>query len=80
MLMDKNLYLLGRQVRVGTTHTRLPISKIYPYQYHYNHLIEPILAKIKLFSGYHLSSYQDMQLYDLLYVKLNLFLHVYLIF
>jgi hypothetical protein len=62
MLMGKNPYLLGRrvQVRVSTTHTRLPIGKIYPHQYHYNHLIEPILAKIKLFSSYHLSSYQVM--------------------
>jgi hypothetical protein len=59
MLMGKNLYPLGRQVlvRVGTPHTRLPMGKIYPHQYHYNHLIEPILAKIKLFSSYHLSRY-----------------------
>jgi hypothetical protein len=35
MLMGKNLYPLGRRVRVG----------IYPHQYHYNHLIEPILVK-----------------------------------
>jgi hypothetical protein len=34
MLMDKNLYPLGRRVRVwvGTTHTRLPVGKIYPHQ------------------------------------------------
>jgi hypothetical protein len=62
MLMDKNLYSLDRRVRVlvGTNHTRLPMSKIYPHQYHYNHLIESILAKIKPFSSYHLSSYQVM--------------------
>jgi hypothetical protein len=48
ILMNKNLYLLDRRirVRVGTIHICLPISKIYPHQYHYNHLIEPILAKI----------------------------------
>jgi hypothetical protein len=82
MLMGKNLYPLGRRVwvRVGTTHTRLPMGKIYPHQYNYNHLIEPILAKIKPFSSYHLSRYQVMQSYDLLYVKLKLFLYVYLIF
>jgi hypothetical protein len=62
MLMGKNLYPLGRRVRVrvGTTHTRLPMGKIYPHQYNYNHLIEPILAKIKLFSSYHLFGYQVM--------------------
>jgi hypothetical protein len=62
MLMGKNLYLLDRwaQVRVGNTHTRVPMGKIYPHQYHYNHLIELILAKIKPFSSYHLSSYQVM--------------------
>jgi hypothetical protein len=62
MLMGKILYPLGRRVRVrvGTTHTHLPMGRIYPQQYHYNHLIEPILAKIKLFSSYHLSSYQVM--------------------
>ena len=34
MLMGKNLYPLGRWVRVwvGTTHTRLPVGKIYPHQ------------------------------------------------
>jgi hypothetical protein len=82
MLMGKNLYPLGRRVRVrvGTTHTHLPMGKIYPHQYNYNHLIEPILAKIKSFSSYHLSRYQVMQSYDLLYVKLKLFLYVYLIF
>jgi hypothetical protein len=32
ILMDKNLYLLGRRIRVGTTHTRLSIGKIYLYQ------------------------------------------------
>jgi hypothetical protein len=80
MLMGKNLYTLGRRVRVGTTHTRLSMCKIYPHQYHYNHLIEPILAKIKLFSSYHLSRYQVVQSYDLLYMKLKLFLYVYLIF
>jgi hypothetical protein len=58
-LMGKNLYPLGRRVRVGTTHTRLPMGKIYPHQYHYNHLIEPILAK-KHFFSYLLSSYQVM--------------------
>ena len=33
MLMGKNLYPLGRRVRVwvGTTHTRLPVGKIYPH-------------------------------------------------
>jgi hypothetical protein len=36
-----------RQIRVSTTHTRLPMGKIYPLQYHYNHLIESILTKIK---------------------------------
>ena len=60
MLMGKNLYPLGRRVRVGTTHTRLPMSKIYPHQYNYNHLIELILAKTKSFSSYHLSRYQVM--------------------
>jgi hypothetical protein len=62
MLMGKNLYPLGRRVRVrvGTTHTRLPMGKIYPHQYNYNHLIEPIIAKIKPFSSYHLSRYQVM--------------------
>jgi hypothetical protein len=62
MLMGKNLYPLGRRVRVrvGTTHTRLPMGKIYPHQYNYNHLIELILAKIKPFSSYHLSRYQVM--------------------
>jgi hypothetical protein len=62
MLMGKNLYPLGRRVRVrvGTTHTHLSMGKIYPHQYNYNHLIEPILAKIKLFSSYHLSRYQVM--------------------
>jgi hypothetical protein len=61
-LIGKNLYLLGRQVRVrvGTTHTRLPMGKIYLHQYNYNHLIEPILVKIKPFSSYHLSRYQVM--------------------
>jgi hypothetical protein len=60
MLMGKNLYPLGKRVRVGTTHTRLLMGKIYLHQCHYNHLIEPILAKIKPFSSYHLSSYQLM--------------------
>jgi hypothetical protein len=62
MLMGKNLYPLGRRVwvRVGTTHTRLPMGKIYSHKYHYNHLIEPILAKIKPLSSYHLSRYQVM--------------------
>jgi hypothetical protein len=60
MLMGKILYPLGRRVRVGTTHTHLPMGRIYPQQYHYNYLIESILAKIKLFSSYHLSSYQVM--------------------
>jgi hypothetical protein len=34
MLMGKNLYPLGRRVRVwvGTTHNRLPVGKIYPHQ------------------------------------------------
>jgi hypothetical protein len=34
MLMGKNLYPLGRRVRVwvDTTHTRLPVGKIYPHQ------------------------------------------------
>jgi hypothetical protein len=34
MLMGKKLYPLGRRVRVwvGTTHTRLPVGKIYPHQ------------------------------------------------
>jgi hypothetical protein len=34
MLMGKTLYPLGRRVRVwvGTTHTRLPVGKIYPHQ------------------------------------------------
>jgi hypothetical protein len=58
ILMGKNLYPLGRRVRVGTIHTRLPMGKIYPHQYNYNHLIKPILTKIKLFSSYHLSRYQ----------------------
>jgi hypothetical protein len=57
MLMGKILYPLGRRVWVGT---HLPMGRIYPQQYHYNHLIELILAKIKLFSSYHLSSYQVM--------------------
>jgi hypothetical protein len=52
MLMGKTPYPLGRQVRVGTTHTHQPMGKIYPHQYHYNHLIEPILAKIKPFYSY----------------------------
>jgi hypothetical protein len=62
MLMDKNLYPLGRRVwvQVGTTHTRLPMGKIYLHQYHYNHLIEHILVKIKPFSSYHLFRYQVM--------------------
>jgi hypothetical protein len=62
MLMGKNFYPLGRRVwvRVGTTRTRLPMGKIYPHQYNYNHLIEHILAKIKLFSSYHLSRYHVM--------------------
>jgi hypothetical protein len=38
MLMGNNLYLLGRRVRVSTTHTRLLVGKIYLYQYYYNHL------------------------------------------
>jgi hypothetical protein len=81
MVMDKNLYPLGRRVwvQVGTTYTRLPMGKIYPHQYHYNHLIELILVKIKPFSSYHLSRYQIMWSYDLLYVKLKFF-YVYLIF
>jgi hypothetical protein len=34
MLIGKNLYPLGRRVWVwvGTTHTRLPVGKIYPHQ------------------------------------------------
>jgi hypothetical protein len=62
MLMGKNLYPLGRRIWewVGTTHTCLPMGKIYPHQYNYNHLIEHILAKIKPFSSYHLSRYQVM--------------------
>jgi hypothetical protein len=60
MLMGKNFYPLGRWVWVGTTHTRLPMGKIYPRKYHYNNLIEPILAKIKPFPSYHLSRYQVM--------------------
>jgi hypothetical protein len=31
MLMGKNLYPLGRRVWVDTTHTRLPVGKIYPH-------------------------------------------------
>jgi hypothetical protein len=38
----------------------LLMSKIYLYQYYYNHIIEPILAKIKSFCSYHLSRYQVM--------------------
>jgi hypothetical protein len=55
MLMGKKLYTLSRRVRVrvGTTHTCLPMGKIYLHQNHYSHLIEPILAKIKPFSSYH---------------------------
>jgi hypothetical protein len=60
MLRGKILYPLGRRVRVGTTHTRLPMGKIYLHQYNYNHLIELILAKIKPFSSYHLFRYQVM--------------------
>jgi hypothetical protein len=62
MLTGKNINPLGRRVRVwvGTTHTRLPMGKIYPHQYNYNHLIKPILAKIKPFSSYRLSRYQVM--------------------
>jgi hypothetical protein len=60
MLIGKNLYALDRRVQVGTTHACLPMGKIYPHQYHYDHLIEPILAKIKPFSSYHLSRYQVM--------------------
>jgi hypothetical protein len=60
MLMGKNLYPLGRRVRVGITHTRLPMGKIYLHHYNYNHLIESILAKIKPFSSYHLFRYQVM--------------------
>jgi hypothetical protein len=41
MLMDKNIYPLGRRVRVGTTHMCLPVCKIYLHQYHYNHLMSP---------------------------------------
>jgi hypothetical protein len=37
MLMGKNLYPLGRQIRVGSIRTRLPMGKITPHQYHYNH-------------------------------------------
>jgi hypothetical protein len=59
-LIGKNLYPLGRRVRVGTTHTHLTMGKINPHQYHYNHLIELILAKIKPFSSYHLFRYQVM--------------------
>jgi hypothetical protein len=35
MLMGKILYPLGRRVRVrvGTTHTHLPVGRIYPQQY-----------------------------------------------
>jgi hypothetical protein len=60
MLMGKNFYPLVRRVRVqvGTTHTRLPMGKMYPHQYHYNYLIEPVLVKIKPFSSYYLSRYQ----------------------
>jgi hypothetical protein len=60
MLMDKNFYPLCRrvQIQVVTTYNRLPMGKVYPHQRHYNHLIESILIKIKLFSSYHLSSYQ----------------------
>jgi hypothetical protein len=34
ILMGKNLYPLGRRAHiwVGTTHTRLPVAKIYPHQ------------------------------------------------
>jgi hypothetical protein len=60
MLMGKNLYSLGRRVLISTTHTDLAMGKIYLHQYHYNHLIGPILAKIKPFSSYHMSSYQVM--------------------
>jgi hypothetical protein len=33
MLVDKNLYPLGRQVHVwvGTIHTRIPVDKIYTH-------------------------------------------------
>jgi hypothetical protein len=33
MLMSKNIYLAGRQiwVRVSTTHTRVPVVKIYAH-------------------------------------------------
>jgi hypothetical protein len=53
MLMGKNFYPLDRRVRVrvGTTRTRLSMSKMYPHQFHYNHLIEPVLVKIKPFSS-----------------------------
>jgi hypothetical protein len=62
MLMGKNLYPLDRRVQVwvGTTHTRLPVGKIYLHQLHYKHLIESNLARIKPFSSYHLSRYQVM--------------------
>jgi hypothetical protein len=32
MLMGKNIYLLGRRIRVSTTHTCLPMGKIYSHQ------------------------------------------------
>jgi hypothetical protein len=62
MLMGKKLYPLSRHVRVGvgTTYIRVAMGKIYLHQYHYNHLIEHIIAKIKPFSSYHLSRYQVM--------------------
>jgi hypothetical protein len=56
MLMGKNLYPTGTSIDSYCT-SHLPMDKIYPHQCHYNHLIEPILDKIKPFSSYNLFSY-----------------------
>jgi hypothetical protein len=61
MLVSKNLYPLGKRVRVwmDTTHTCVPVGKIYPRHTTIS-IIKNILAKIKSFSSYYLFNYQLM--------------------
>jgi hypothetical protein len=55
--VDKNFYPSGRLVWMGTTHTCVPVGKIYTCIILLSTIIKHILAKRKSFSGYCLFNY-----------------------
>jgi hypothetical protein len=52
MLIEENFYLSGRRVRVwvGTTHTRVPVDKVYPHDITIYNIIKAVLGNRKYFS------------------------------